>query len=49
MARRASARVPSGIVAMTSPLDGLVASNVTPLSDGAHAPPTNSDSDSTST
>src|SRR5215207_4293294 len=39
IARPASARVPSGTVPITSPVDGLVASNVAPSSASTHSPP----------
>ena len=38
MARCASSLVPSGMVPITSPVDGLVASNTLPLSESTHLP-----------
>jgi hypothetical protein len=40
IAARASARVPAGSSPMAAPLEGLVALNVAPLSDGRHSPAT---------
>ena len=39
MARCTSSRPPSGTLAMTSPVDGLVASNVAPEAESTHSPP----------
>jgi hypothetical protein len=39
MARYASSRPPSGTLAMTSPVDGLVASNMAPEAESTYSPP----------